>query len=477
MIKIAKVLINNVQEDSIAQEIGLKKGDLIVTINGEEIVDILDYKFNVSDEYIELEIEHENGEVEIYEIEKDESDDLGIEFVSELIDEPRSCYNNCIFCFMNQLPPHVRKTLIFKDDDYRLSFFTGNYVTLTNVKDNDIDRIIKYRLSPVNISVHATDEKVRCMMLNNRHAGKLLGYIEKLYNASIYMNTQIVLCKGINDGKILEKSLHDLSKFCPFIQSICIVPVGLTKFREDKYPLQPIGKEDSNITIDIVEKYQKEFKKKYGTNLVYLADEFYYKAQRKLPEYKDYEDFPQLENGVGMTAIFDNEFDKVIRRLEKDIVKNPQKYEIEKTVTLITGAITKEYIENKSKAIENLVKGLKINVFAIENKYFGENITVTGLVTGNDIINRVNQEKTNGLDIGYIVIPSVMLKEDKDIFLDDVTLEDLYTKTGEKIVVSDGSAKGFLDAVLLKNSKLKENIYKCKINKNKKNSYEPNEVQ
>lgn len=224
---IDKILIYGVKKGSIADEIGLEKGDYILTVNGEKIFDILDYKFNIEDEYVELEVERKNGEIEIYEIEKEVSEDLGIEFEHELIDKPKNCTNKCIFCFMEQLPKNVRDTLIFKDDDYRLSFFTGNYITLTNMKDFDIDRIIRYRLSPINISIHATDEKVRCMMLNNRFAGKVLSYLDRFYEAGIAINTQIVLCKGINDGKILEKTIKDLSKYVPVLKSICIVPVPI----------------------------------------------------------------------------------------------------------------------------------------------------------------------------------------------------------------------------------------------------------
>ena len=259
---IDKILIYGVKKGSIADEIGLEKGDYILTVNGEKIFDILDYKFNIEDEYVELEVERKNGEIEIYEIEKEVSEDLGIEFEHELIDKPKNCTNKCIFCFMEQLPKNVRDTLIFKDDDYRLSFFTGNYITLTNMKDFDIDRIIRYRLSPINISIHATDEKVRCMMLNNRFAGKVLSYLDRFYEAGIAINTQIVLCKGINDGKILEKTIKDLSKYIPVLKSICIVPVGLSKNREGLYPLERLDKQDCIDAINIAAKYQEEFKKK-----------------------------------------------------------------------------------------------------------------------------------------------------------------------------------------------------------------------
>lgn len=454
MIIINKVLINGVKKESIADEIGLKKGDYILSINNEEIIDILDYKFIVQDEYIELEIEHEDGEVEIFEIEKDEDEDLGIEFEHELIDKPKNCHNKCIFCFMEQLPKNVRDTLIFKDDDYRLSFFTGNYITMTNMKEKDVDRIIKYRLSPINISIHATDENVRCMMLNNRFAGKVLGYLDKLAKADIKINTQIVLCKGINDGTILEKTISDLSKYIPSIQSICIVPVGLSKNREGLYPLEKLTSEDCKNTIDMISKYQERFKKIYNKPIVYLADEIYLKANEKFPEYDDYLDFGQLEDGIGMIPLFDHEFKKQILKVENNRLKN-----IEKNVTLITGMITKEYITKKAEEIMRIYKGIKINIIAVENEYFGKDITVTGLIVGRDIINTINKLKDQKFDLGdYIVIPEVMLKDDEDIFLDDTTLESLQDKIGINIVISDTSAEGFIKAIV--SNVPNEKIYK-----------------
>ena len=446
MRKINKVLVYGVKEGSIAEEIGLVKGDYIITINGEEIIDILDYKFQVADEYIELEIEHQDGEIEIFEIEKDSGEELGIIFESELIDEPRSCYNKCIFCFMEQLPKNVRDTLVFKDDDYRLSFFSGNYITMTNMKECDVDRIIRYRLSPINISIHATDEKVRCQMLNNRFAGKVLGYLDKLYQANITINTQIVLCKGINDGKVLEKTIKDLSTYAPVLKSICIVPVGLSNHRDNLYPLNPLLKEDCASTIDLVQKYQERFKKRFHTPLVFLADEFYLKAGYKIPNYSDYGEFGQIEDGIGMVALFEHDFNKELVLLRE---KN-MSYDSPKVVTLITGKIVEDYIRRKAKAIERRVKNLKINVLAIENRYFGEQITVTGLITGTDIIRTIQELREKKEEIGsYLVLPRVMLKDDEDIFLDDTKLSELQKKINLPIVVSDGSATSFIEATLI----------------------------
>lgn len=471
MIYIKKVYINGVKKGSIAEEIGLKKGDYILSINEQEIYDILDYKFVMADEYIELEIEHEDGELEIYEIEKDEDDDLGIEFEHELIDKPKNCHNKCIFCFMEQLPKNVRDTLIFKDDDYRLSFFSGNYITLTNLKEFDIERIIRYRLSPINISIHATDEKVRCMMLNNRFAGKVLGYLDRFYKAGIVINTQIVLCKGINDGKILEKTIRDLGKYAPILKSICIVPVGITNNRDGLYPLKTLTSKDCKNTIEIVRPYQEEFKKKFKSPIVYLADEFYLKANESFPDYKDYLDFGQIEDGIGMTALFDHDFEIALKRLKSDIkIGRKNVNTVKKEVTLITGKITEQYIKNKAKRVEELFPNLKVNVLAIKNDYFGNEITVTGLVTGRDIIKNIEELKKNNCSVGdYIVLPEVMLKEDEDIFLDDTLLTTLQEKIDTKVVVSDGTASGFIKAIVNKIPNKK--IYKFK-DKSTRQSYE-----
>lgn len=476
---VKKGLISGVKEESIAEELGLKKGDRLIKINNEELYDILDYKFNEVDEYVELEIEHENGEVEIYEIEKYEEDELGIIFENELIDNPRNCHNKCIFCFMEQLPKNVRDTLVFKDDDYRLSFFSGNYITLTNMKDFDIDRIIKYRMSPINISIHATDEKTRCMMLNNRFAGKVLKYLDRLIDSGINVNTQIVLCKGINDGKILEKTIKDLSKYAPTLKSICIVPVGLSNNREGLYPLLPLEKKDCKEIIEMVRPYQKQFIKKYKTPLVFLADEFYLKAKEKFPSYSSYGEFGQLEDGIGMTPLFEHDFKLALKEEKEREEKNNEKSEIKnitknitekRTVTLITGKIVEEYMNKKIKEINKVFPNIKVNVIAPINRYFGEQITVTGLLTGRDIINTLKTYEENNIDLGeYIIMPRVMLKDDEDIFLDDTLLTDLQKKLNKKIVITDGTAKTFIHSICHNNSKKK--IYKY-AEEETKHSYE-----
>lgn len=447
---IKKIYIFDVKKKSIAYDVGIKKGDFLLSLNGNEIKDILDYKFNMTDSYIEVKIEHEKGDIEIYEIEKDYDEDLGLEFESELIDKPKRCYNNCIFCFMNQLPKDVRETLIFKDDDYRLSFFTGNYITMTNMKDEDIDRLIKYRLEPINISIHATDEKTRCMMLNNKNAGKVLKYLEKLFEAGITINTQIVLCKGINDGDILEKTIKDLSKYAPTLKSICIVPVGLSKHRDGLYPLKLLTAKDCKDVISLVSKYQKQFKIKYNTPLVFLADEFYLKANEPVPLYKEYGNFDQIEDGIGMVSLFDYEFKKECDKLKRKFKNKSIALENSKKVTIITGKIVEKYMQEKVNDVMKILPFLNISVLSPVNEYFGKNITVTGLLTGIDIQKSVKQFLKDGNDIGeYIVLPKVCLKEDEDIFLDNTSLEDLACNIKSKIVISDGSAKSFIESFLV----------------------------
>jgi len=438
-------IIKDVVKCSISDDMGINKGFKLLSINGSKITDILDYKFLIADEFLEIEFLNLQGEIEIYEVEKEEYDDLGLVFETELIDKPKNCHNKCIFCFMEQLPCKVRDTLIFKDDDYRLSFFSGNYITLTNMKESDIERIIKYRISPINISLHTTDEEIRCMMLNNKNAGKVLKYIDSLYEAKIDMNLQIVLCKNINDKEVLYKTLQDVSKYMPMIKSISIVPVGISKYRDNLYKLLPLEKEDCLDVIINVSKFQKEFKKKFGTNLVYLSDEFYIKAEVDIPAYKEYEDFSQLENGVGMIAVFEDEFKGELSKVKRKISKQIQVDNIntnKKNIILLTGKITYNFMKEKAKILNEMFGNINIDVRYVENNYFGTDITVTGLMVGNDILETIKDAHNDTT----IIIPDVCLKEDEEIFLDDVTLEDLKSKYNN-VVISETSAKGFIDVI------------------------------
>lgn len=431
-----KHYIKYVLEDSIAEELDIQPGDYLISVNDEEITDILDYKYHMYDEYVTVLIEKPNGEEWDYEIEKDENEDIGLVFEEELMDKPRRCANHCIFCFMDQLPSKVRETLVFKDDDFRLSFITGNYVTLTNCGYKDLDRIIKYHLSPINISVHATNPDVRKMMLNNINAGKIMEYLKYLTAHKIYVNAQIVLCPNINDGRILDQTIKDLSSLYPYLQCIAIVPVGLGKYREELYELTPFNKESANLAIDQIENWQKKLKKKYGSNIVYIADEVYVVAEREIPSYETYEDFPQLEDGIGMIAKFQREFDTKYLRLRER--------EIEKTISIATGKSAYNLIRSLADKLEIKFKGLKVNVYAIENNFFGPLITVSGLVTGGDIIEQLKDKELGK----YLLINYNMLKDDADVFLDDTTLDEVKKALNIKIKVTDGTGEDFIDKIL-----------------------------
>lgn len=428
--------IKEIIPGSIAEEMQIEPGDYLVSINNESIKDILDYKFQIFDEYITVVIEKANGEEWELEIEKEENEDLGIIFSEQLIEKPRSCANKCIFCFMDQLPDKVRNTLIFKDDDFRLSFITGNYVTLTNSGYKDLDRIIKYHLSPINISVHATDPEVRKMMLNNKMADKIMDYIKYLTEHDIAVNAQIVLCPGINDGKILDKTIQELYAFAPNLQCIAIVPVGLTKYRKNLYPLKVFDKEGCLKTIKQINKWQAKFQEQFGINLVYLADEFYMKAGVDVPKFEEYDDFPQLEDGIGMIAYFEKEFETYLKRF-----KNRK---IDKTISIATGKLVYSYMRIKMDEIEKKFEGLHINLYPIENLFFGPEITVTGLITGGDLIQGLKNKKLGN----YLIICEEMLKSDEDVFLDDTTLKEVSEALGIDVVVSGRSGKSTIRAVL-----------------------------
>ncbi len=431
-----KILIKDVLKGSIAEEMEIEPGDKLLSINGEEIIDILDYKFQIFDTEITVLIEKPSGEEWEIDIEKEDNEDLGLVFEEQLIEPAKNCANKCIFCFMDQLPKHVRDTLVFKDDDFRLSFMTGNYVTLTNSGYRDLDRIIKYHLSPINISVHATDGEVRKMMLNNRNADRILDYITYLTDHDIEVNAQIVLCRGINDGKILDKTIEDLSKFFPKLLCIAIVPVGLTKYREGLYHLEPFDKQSSLEVINQVGKWQKKFKKEQGSNIVFVADEFYVQADMEIPNYKFYEDFPQLEDGIGMLAYFTKQFDEQYKKMKS--------CELNKTVSIATGKSAYKFIAEKARLLEEKVKGLKINVYEITNDFFGNLITVTGLLTGEDIYSQLK-----GKELGSsLLLARNMLKDDEDIFLDDMKLTELEDKLGVKITITECDGSDFIEKVL-----------------------------
>ena len=421
-----------VTKNSIAEEIGIECGDVILNINGNDIEDELDYRFYSADDYIEMTVLKKSGEKIIFELECDEP--LGIEFEDALMGGARSCRNKCIFCFIDQLPKGMRETLYFKDDDARLSFLTGNYITLTNLSEHDIEKIIKMHLEPINISVHTTNPALRCKMLNNKNAGTSLDIIKRFYDAGIHLNGQIVLVKGVNDGDELSKTIEDLSAYYPYMTSVSVVPVGITDHREGLYPLTPFSTEDATAVLKTVDEWQKKLLHKCGTRFIYAADEFYIKAEKEFPSDEESEGYYQIENGVGLTTNLNTEF---FDAMEGGTLSAPKK------VNLVTGAAAYDNLVYLMNAAMERHPLLKARVYKIINRFFGENITVAGLLTGGDIISQLEGEKIEG----DLLIPEVMLRSGSDVFLDDITIPDVEEKLGVKIRVVKCSGYDLWDEI------------------------------
>lgn len=407
--------IIEVEEGSIAQELEIESGDTLLWINEEPIQDVFDYRYLVADETIDVCIRKANGEEWILEIDKEYGEDLGLVFETSLMDELIRCRNKCKFCFIDQLPPNMRETVYFKDDDWRMSFLNGNYITLTNMSEKDIERLIKYRLSPLNISIHATDEKVRVDLLGNRFAGKILSQIKRLVDAGIQINGQIVLCKGLNDGQVLDQTVKDLSQFIPDILSLTVVPVGISRFREGLAELEGFDKEAASEVVEVVEKWQKYYLEKMGTRFIFAADEFYVTGEKPLLTYEEYENFPVLDNGVGMLTKFKHE---LITGLEEIVPDPTSVFEC----SLVTGCITEEFIKECVALTKEKFPNLTIHVYPVVNHFFGENITVTGLLTGADIISTLKQSVPLGK---VLLLAENMLKNGEPILLDDYTVEQI----------------------------------------------------
>lgn len=434
------VYIQSVESESIAHSLGICGGDLLCSINGHEINDVLDYRFYLTDTSIEL-ILKRDGETIPLRFHKGEYDDIGLHFETPLMDKKHSCTNGCVFCFIDQLPKGMRKSLYFKDDDDRLSFLHGNYVTLTNLKEHDIDRLIAMHISPVNISVHTTNPELRVKMMKNRHAGEVLSYLRRLADANIALCTQIVLCKGLNDGNELDRTMRDLTAYHPALRSCSIVPVGLTKYRDHLYPLEQFSAEDCAKIIDQVDSFGKECLKKYGSRLFYCADEFYVKANRPLPEEDYYEDFSQIENGVGMLTSQRSEFEFELRFLEENL----EKFHAPRRVSIATGAAAYDHITTLCKTLSDRVPGLTVHVYKIINHFFGESVTVAGLLTGQDLLCQLQ-----GKDLGdELLFPVAMLRADGDLFLDDMTPDELSQRLGGiSVRASNNDGAEFLRALL-----------------------------
>lgn len=421
---------------SIAEEMGIEPGDKLLSIDGHEIEDIFDYQYYVEAEELLLLIEKPDGEQWELEIEKEEDETLGIEFGEGLMDEYRSCRNKCIFCFIDQMPQGMRDTLYFKDDDSRLSFLQGNYVTLTNMSDHDIQRIIKYRLEPINISFQTTNPELRCRMLHNRFAGDALKKVDELYRGGIEMNGQIVLCKGINDGEELERSIRDLTGYMPLLKSVSVVPVGLSKYREGLYPLEPFTKEDAREVLSVIHKWQEKLYREYGLHFIHAGDEWYLLAEEELPEEERYDGYLQLENGVGMLRLLLNEFSEGYEALEGDDRTGE--------IALATGKLAFPCLREIADKMEKKFPGLKIHVYEIRNDFFGERITVSGLITGQDLVNQLKGRNLGG----RLLIPCNMLKADEDIFLDDYTVKEVSDALQVPVDIVKSSGQDLIDAFL-----------------------------
>lgn len=442
-------LIKEVYPGSIAEEMEIEAGDRLLAVNGQEIRDVFDYRYYIKDEYIEVLIQKADGEEWLLEIEKDYDDDLGIEFENGLMSEYRSCSNKCIFCFIDQMPPGMRDTLYFKDDDSRLSFLQGNYITLTNMSDEDIDRIIRMQLAPINISVQTTNPELRCKMLHNRFAGEKLKYLDRLYEGHVEMNGQIVCCKGVNDGEELERSIRDLAKYLPFMRSVSVVPAGLTKYREGLYPLELYTREEAAKVIDLVESFQQGFYEEYGLHFIHASDEWYILAGRDFPEEERYDGYIQLENGVGMMRLLMEEFDEAFGELLNEEEVMAQAPDFKRTVTIATGKLTYSTIREFADRLMKVFPLLTIHVYAIRNDFFGETITVSGLITGQDLVGQLLGYRSEGVDLGdTLIIPSNMLRVGEQVFLDDMTVSEVEEKLGMKVTATEAGGQDLIDAVL-----------------------------
>ncbi|MCI5504139.1 MAG: DUF512 domain-containing protein [Anaerobutyricum sp.] len=429
-------VITAVEPGSIAEECGLEPGDRIARINGNEIEDIFDYQYYIQEDFLEVQVLTKDDEECTLEIEKEEDEDLGIEFESSLMDEYHSCCNKCVFCFIDQMPPGMRETLYFKDDDSRLSFLQGNYITLTNMKDKDIDRIIRYHLAPINISVHTTNPELRCQMLHNRFAGDVLQKIKRLSDAGIPMNSQIVLCKGINDGEELDRTIRELGEFLPYMESLSVVPVGLTKFRDNLPKLDPFTKEDALKVLEQIQGWQKHFKEKYNTSFVHASDEWFILAENDFPPEEYYEGYGQLENGVGMMRLLITEVENRLAELEGD--------SRERKVSIATAKLAYPTIVKLAQEVQDKYPNIQIQVYCITNHFFGEKITVTGLLTGQDIIAQLKNR-----DLGEeLFLPSNVLKADEDIFLDDISLKELSDSLQVPVNIIQSEGEDFVNKII-----------------------------
>ena len=432
------VTITGVEKASPAAKHGILPGDILISINGHDINDVLDYRFRLTEKKITLLI-HRGPDLKEITIKKDEYSDIGLEFETYLMDKKHSCRNKCVFCFIDQLPKGMRDTLYFKDDDSRLSFLMGNYITLTNLSEEDVDRIIEMKTSPINVSVHTTNPELRVKMMKNKNAGKVLSYLRRFADAGISLNCQIVLCKGINDGQELERSMTDLAALYPSLVGVSIVPAGITNYREGLCHLEPFTAGEAGEVIDTIDKFGEKCLKKFGTRLFFSSDELYIEAGRELPGEDYYEGYPQIENGVGMIRSMDGEFTDELDFLDEYDLEKPRK------VSVATGAAAYDFIKSLADRLCEQVPTLECHVYKIINDFFGHNITVAGLLTGKDLANQLN-----GKDLGdRLLIPRVTLRSEGDVFLDDTTPEWLSEQLGGiEVVPVESTGNDFVSKVL-----------------------------
>ncbi len=431
------VRITGVERHSRADKAGIRAGDILISINGKNITDVLDFRFYLADDNIDVKVKRNGAEFDFY-IKKDTYDDIGLEFEKPLMDDKMHCVNKCIFCFIDQLPKGMRKSLYFKDDDSRLSFLHGNYITLTNLDRHDIDRIIEMHISPVNISVHTTDPELRRKMMLNPRAGEVLEYLDVLHKAGIKMRGQIVLCRGINDGEALRKTMSDLERLYPEMESVSIVPAGLTAYRDGLYPLEPFTPDECREVIEEVSAFGDECLKRHGTKIFFASDEFYVKSGVELPPFDYWEEFTQIENGVGMLSSFEHEFTGAMLTLDDEERQSARE------VSVATGYASYDMIKKCCDALCSFCPDLKIHVYKIKNNFFGGEVTVTGLLTGVDLY-----EQLKGRELGdELMLSRSMLRAEGDLFLCGETPEGLEEKLGVKLKFCENDGADFLFSIL-----------------------------
>lgn len=431
--------ITGVASGSIGEELELEAGDELLSINNCEIKDVFDYHYYMNEEYLTVLVRKADGEEWELDIEKEYEEDLGLSFSEGLMDSYRSCHNKCMFCFIDQMPKGMRDTLYFKDDDARLSFLQGNYITLTNMKDEDLERIILYKLSPINISIHTMNPTLRCDMLHNRFAGNALKKLQRLYNAGIEMNSQIVLCKGYNDGAELERSIKELSDFIPHMKSLSVVPVGLTKYRDNLAPLEIFNQLEAIEVLNLIEKWQEKLLKDHGTRFVFPSDEWFLIAKKNIPNEEYYEGYGQIENGVGMIRSLLEEINTALLNHKKEPIKNPSK-----SLSFATGKLAAPIIENIMKKVNCIYPNIRGKVYMIENDFFGHDITVAGLLTGQDIIKQLKDKELGE----YLILPDVLLRDGEDVLLDDITVSDIETELKIKIKIAASHGDSLINAIV-----------------------------